>query len=134
MLQIFPNMRTFDNLQQNFHILHSKGKDNRNCLTVKTSSIQGDLLFQPNIVYFCTFDTFSVQFVAWDMLNYLKLLQESIFELKFTTATKLNFWQKSCSIECSSLLPESSNFNLPNYQMSACLEKFEVSKSIVPTL
>ena len=133
MVQIFPNMRTFDNLQQNFHILHSKGKDNENCLTVKTSSIQGDLLFQPSIVYFCTFDTFSVQFVTWHRLNYVKFLQECIFELECTTATKWNFRQKSYTIDYSKPLPESIYFSLPNYKMSACLEKFGPSKWDVTT-
>ena len=133
MVQIFPNMRTFNNLQQNFHILHSRGKENENCLTVKTSSFRGVLLFQLNIVYFCTFDTFSEQFVAWDMLNHLKFLQECIFVLKCTTAAKWNFRQKSYTFDYSRLLPESINFNLPNYQMSTCLEKFRPSKWDVTT-
>ena len=67
------------------------------------------------------------------MLDYLKYFQQCIFELKCTTATTSNFRQKSCTIDYSRLLPESIKFNLPNYQMTACLEKFVPSKWDVTT-
>ena len=92
-----------------------------------------------NIVYFCTFDTFSVLFVAWHRLNYMKFLQECIFELKCTTASKYNFRQKSYIFDYSSLLPESSYFCLLNHQKSTCLERFgpsnwDVTTSLVPKI